>query len=224
MRTNFPDAFIFDLDGTLVDSAPAIALILNEMRLDLDLDPLTLEFYRQWISRGATELISNSLDVSLKEAIPYIRIFRERYRQLPTPASCIYFGVVDTITSLSLQGKKIGVCSNKPQYLCQKIIQEIGLSDFIPVIVGGDTLPTSKPCRDPIDFVIKRLGSASNSAIFIGDSSIDQRAASAASIPFVFYSGGYDDGVNQAKVDFSIGQIPQLLTINFSSYCLSAAH
>ena len=224
MRTNFPDAFIFDLDGTLVDSAPAIGLVLNEMRLDLGLEPLSLEFYRQWISHGAAELISHSLDVSSEEAAPYIDIFRERYRQLPTPASCVYFGVVDTIASLSGQGKKIGICSNKPEYLCQKIIKEIGLADFISVIVGGDTLPTSKPCRDPIDFVIKELGGASSSAIFIGDSSIDQRASAAADVPFVFYSGGYDDGVNQSQVQFSIDQIPQLLTMDFSSYSLSAAH
>ena len=224
MRTNFPDAFIFDLDGTLVDSAPAIGLVLNEMRLDLGLEPLALEFYRQWISRGAAGLISHSLDVSSEETAPYIDIFRERYRQLPTPASCVYFGVVDTIASLSGQGKKIGICSNKPEYLCQKIIKEIGLEDFISVIVGGDTLPTSKPCRDPIDFVIKELGGASSSAIFIGDSSIDQRASAAADVPFVFYSGGYDDGVNQSQVQFSIDQIPQLLTMDFSSYSLSAAH
>ena len=216
MRTNFPDAFIFDLDGTLVDSAPIIGLVLNEMRLDLGLNPLALEFYRQWISRGAAELISNSLDVSLEEATPHIDIFREKYRQLPTPVSCVYFGVVDTITSLSLQGKKIGICSNKPQHLCQKIIKEIGLADFIPVIVGGDTLPTSKPCRDSIDFAIKELGGASSSAIFIGDSSIDQRAASAASIPFVFYSEGYDDGVNRLQVQYLIKRIPDLLDITFN--------
>lgn len=194
------------------------------MRLDLGLDPLALEFYRQWISRGAAELISNSLDVSLEETTPYIDIFRERYRQLPTSASSVYFGVVDTIASLSVQGKKIGICSNKPEYLCQKIIKEIGLADFISVIVGGDTLPTSKPCRDPIDFVIKELGGTSGSAIFIGDSSIDQRASAAADVPFVFYSGGYDDGVNQSQVQFSIDQIPQLLTMDFSSYSLSVAH
>ena len=224
MRPNFPNAFIFDLDGTLVDSAPAVGLVLNEMRLELGLSPLAFEFYRTWISHGAADLISNSLDVSIEEVTPYIGMFRERYRKLKTPVSCVYIGVVDTIASLSVQGKKLGICSNKPEYLCQKIINEIGLSDFISVIVGGDTLPRSKPCRDPIDFVIRELGGSSSSAIFIGDSLIDQRASAAANVPFVFYTGGYDDGVDQAQVQFSITHIPQLLTIDFSSHFLSEIH
>jgi phosphoglycolate phosphatase len=194
------------------------------MRLELELKPLALEFYRTWISHGAADLISNSLNVSLDEVTPYVGNFRERYRQLPTPRSSVYFGVVDTISNLSEQGKKIGLCSNKPEYLCQKIINEIGLSDFISVIVGGDTLPTSKPCRDPIDYVIKELEGASSSTIFIGDSSIDQRASAAANVPFVFYSGGYNDGVNQAYVQYSITEIPQLLTLDFSNHFPTVAH
>ena len=221
MEPNFPDTFIFDLDGTLLDSAPAIGLVLNEMRLELGLSPLGIEFYRTWISHGAANLISNSLDVSIEEVTPYIGMFRERYRKFRTPASCVYFGVVETITGLSVKGKKLGICSNKPEYLCQKIINEIGLSDFISVIVGGDTLPRSKPCREPIDFVIRELGSSSSSAIFVGDSLIDQRASAAADVPFVFYTGGYDDGVDQTQVRLSITEIPQLLTIDFSSHLLS---
>ena len=145
----------------------------------------------------------------------YVSEFRLRYRQIPTPISCLYPGVLDTITFLSRRGIKLGICSNKPEYLCRKIISETGIDEMMGVIVGGDTLSVSKPFREPVDYVIQQLGGQHESALLVGDSSVDQRAALAANIPFVFFSSGYDDGVDRTKALHVITRIPQLLDIHF---------
>ncbi len=205
---------IFDLDGTLIDSAPIVAEVLNSMREQLGKNSLALDFYRKWISRGATELVATAMDVDVSHAEPYVSEFRLRYRHIPTPISCLYSGVLETITFLSGQGIKLGICSNKPEYLCRKIIAETGLEKMLDIIVGGDTLSLSKPFREPVDYVIKQLGGTHESAVLVGDSSVDQRAALAANIPFVFFSKGYDDGVDQTKALHVIDHIPQLLELN----------
>lgn len=214
MNFEVTDTVIFDLDGTLIDSAPVVADVLNDMRKQLGQSSLELDFYRKRISRGATELVSAALDVELANVDTYVSEFRLRYRQIPTPLSCLYPGVLDTITFLSGQGIKLGLCSNKPEYLCRKIIAETGLDKMLDVIVGGDTLPVSKPFREPIDYVIQQLGGLPECTVLVGDSTVDQQAAAAANIPFIFFSKGYDDGVDPTKALHVIAQIPQLLGLN----------
>lgn len=209
------DTVIFDLDGTLIDSAPAVAEVLNDMREQLALSPLMLDFYRKWISHGAAELIAASMGVDTANVETYVSEFRLRYRQIPTPTSCLYPGVLDTITFLSRQGIKLGICSNKPEYLCRKIIAETGLDEMVGVIVGGDTLSVSKPFREPVDYIIEKLESLHEFTVLVGDSKVDQRAALAANIPFIFFSEGYDDGVDPTKAMNVITRIPQLLDIHF---------
>ena len=205
---------IFDLDGTLIDSAPVVAEVLNDMRKQLGRNSLEPDFYRKWISRGAVELVAASMGVDVGNVGAYVSEFRLRYRHIPTPLSCLYPGVLDTVTFLSRQGIKLGICSNKPEYLCRKIIAETGLDEMLAVIVGGDTLPVSKPFREPVDYVIQQLGGLHESAVMVGDSTVDQHAAAAANIPFIFFSNGYDDGVDRTKALNMIARIPQLLDIN----------
>jgi len=205
---------IFDLDGTLIDSAPIVAQVLNSMRKQLGKNSQSLDFYRKLISRGASELVATAMDVDAAYVDTYVSEFRLRYRHIQTPLSCLFPGVLETISFLSGQGIKLGICSNKPEYLCRKIIAETGLGKMLDVIVGGDTLPVSKPLREPVDYVIQQLGGRHDSAVLVGDSSVDQGAALAANIPFVFFSKGYDDGVDQTKAMHVIAQIPQLLGLN----------
>ena len=214
MAFEVTDTVIFDLDGTLIDSAPVVANVLNDMREQLGQNSLELDFYRKWISRGAVELVAAAMGVDVGNVGAYISEFRLRYRHISTPLSCLYPGVLDTVTFLSGQGIKLGICSNKPEFLCRKIIEETGLEKMLGVIVGGDTLPVSKPFREPVDYVIQQLGGRHESAVMVGDSSVDQRAALAANIPFVFFSSGYDDGVDRTKALNVIARIPQLLDLN----------
>lgn len=220
MTFDVANTVIFDLDGTLIDSAPIVAEVLNSMRKQLGKNSLSLDFYRKWISHGAAELVSTAMDVDVSHSEPYVSEFRLRYRHIPTPLSCLFPGVVDTVTYLSRQGIKLGICSNKPEYLCRKIIAETGLEKMLDVIVGGDTLTLSKPFREPVDYVIQQLGGLHESTVLVGDSTVDQRAALASNIPFVFFSKGYDDGVDQTKALHVIAHIPQLLGLNlFKDSC-----
>lgn len=206
---------IFDLDGTLIDSAPIVASILNGMREQSGKNPLDLSFYRKQISRGVTKLVTRSLDIHINNAGTYVGEFRRNYYSLPTPIGSLYPGVLETTLSLAKRGYKIGICSNKPEHLCQKIVAETGLDEIIAVIAGGDTLSTSKPSKEPIDYVIKKLGGHHESTVMVGDSLIDQYGSKAANIPFIFFKNGYDDGVEQSESLCVIDQITQLLDIDF---------
>ena len=218
MKLGNVDSLIFDLDGTLVDSAPLILNVLNGMRETLGKNALGVSLYQRLISYGVKELVARSLDIDINNADAYVGEFRRKYYSLPPPIDSLYPGVLETMFSLAKRGFKLGICSNKPEHLCQKIVAETGLGEIIAVVVGGDTLSTSKPSREPIDYVIKKLGGQHESTVLIGDSLIDQHGSKAANIPFIFYRNGYDDGVDQSKALCIIDQIPQLLDIDLFKF------
>jgi phosphoglycolate phosphatase len=207
------EAILFDLDGTLVDSAPSIATILNAMRAEQGSLPLPVGCFRQWISLGAAELVSRSLAVPLPDVAAALEDFRGRYGTLPTPATCLFPGVSETLAILAESGVRLGICSNKPTHLCRKVLQETGLLAYFGAIVGGDTVPRPKPHRQPLDHAMGLLGAHPSGTIFVGDSTIDQQAANAAGLPFVFFTAGYDDGVDVEAVWARIGTMPQTLAI-----------
>jgi len=207
------DAVIFDLDGTLIDSAQTIASVINAMRADQRLPPRDVADFRKWVSLGADELLRRGMDRPGEDATLMVREFRERYRALPTPPDSLYPGVSETIASLARSGMPMAICSNKPELLCRKILDDTALTDFFGAIVGGDTVSQSKPSREPLDHALAKIGARAAGAILVGDSTVDQRAALACDIPFVFFSSGYDDGVDAAAAFARIERIAQVLDI-----------
>ena len=207
------DTILFDLDGTLVDSAPIVGLILNDMRVAQGLEPLPLGCFRQWISLGARELVGRAMEAKMEEVPVFVQEFRRLYRELPTPADTLFPGVAETIAVLTASGVRLGLCSNKPEHLCRKVLLETGLSDHFGTVVGGDTVSQPKPNRRPLDYALEALGATTPSAILVGDSTVDQRAAHAAQLPFVFFTGGYDDGVNVGAANWCIDAVAQVLDI-----------
>jgi phosphoglycolate phosphatase len=215
MTVKSPEIFIFDLDGTLIDSVKVVSQILNDMRSRFCLEPINEFEYKKWISLGVRELMVKSLGCTEDQIEVNLNEFRCRYKSIKTPKSTIYPGVISTIETLASKGKLIALCSNKPETLCCKIIHEMGLADLFSIIVGGDSVKKPKPNPEPLYHILKSFSGTARSSVFIGDSTIDLKASKAASIPFVFFSKGYDDGLDKSLVDFSIETIPDLLKLNF---------
>lgn len=207
------DGILFDLDGTLVDSAPTIAVLLNCMREELGKPSHDIGRYRQWVSLGAKDLISQSLDVSGSEVQVLLERFRLRYKSMPTYEDTVYPTASETLAALTEWGLHLGVCSNKPTHLCEKVLFDTRLDQFFSCVVGGDTTNNPKPYRDPIDFALSSMKVSPERALLVGDSTVDQRAAKAAGIPFVFFTEGYNDGVVEELVWASIGHMNELLTL-----------
>lgn len=201
-------AIIFDLDGTLIDSAPVVGDILNSMRGDKGLELLDLEKFRQWSSEGGAVLVGNALQLSHENAGAEVEEFRSRYFATPTPINCLYPGVLEILEDLSKNNISLSICSNKPENLCKKVLKDLGLFTFFDQIVGGDTLPIKKPDPTPLCYILKEIGKNTNEVLYVGDSGIDKKTAMAANVRFAFFSGGYESKLRLDSWD-----------IQFDNYC-----
>ena len=208
---------LFDLDGTLVDSVPVVGAILEEMRRERGLAPRPAAFYRKVSSLGGAHLVAHALETDPAGARGEVAEFRRRYALLPTPEDCLYPQVRETLEALRLDGFTLAICSNKPMALCEKVLSETGLARHFAIVTGGDSAARPKPHPDPLLLTLERLGAGLRDSLYFGDSTVDEAAAAAAGLPFVFFSGGYDDGVTAERAFLTasrIGDIPGLLRDN----------
>ncbi|MFG1412385.1 HAD-IA family hydrolase [Xanthobacter sp. VTT E-85241] len=201
---------VFDLDGTLVDSAPSVASVLNGMRAEHGFAPVPDSRYRGWISLGAPTLVRNALDMHTGDCTMELAEFRRRLARHRVPASSLYAGVPEVLERLARRGMALAICSNKPESLCVKLLEDTGIAGYFGAVIGGDTMSASKPSREPILAALAGMGTEPDDAIFVGDSTVDQKGSAAAGVRFVFFAGGYDDGVRRADCFLTIGEISDL--------------
>ena len=188
---------IYDLDGTLVDSASTVASILNDMRIERKMAPLPVTAYKPWLSIGGNAMIANAfgLDEEAVEVNELLSTFRSRYLTLDTDLKTIYPNVRATLEKLCNLGVKLGLCTNKPRLLTDKVLRETGLDSYFSVVCAGNDLKTRKPHPENLQFCLAALDSRANETIMVGDSRVDQALAEACGTTFTFFRGGYDDGV-----------------------------
>jgi phosphoglycolate phosphatase len=208
---------IFDLDGTLVDSATIIASILNELRKTRGYHHLNHSEYKKIISLGAEQLIKETLHTNSSETVHYLELFRSIYKSTKTPLSSVYDGAFDVLDHLMKNKHRIGICSNKPEFLCRKILFETGLIQYFTAIVGGDTTSNAKPHPEPALVVSAALGREDEPIYFIGDSSVDQRTAQSIGASFIFFSGGYNDGVDESLNTYTIDSLAQIKSLSYEN-------
>jgi phosphoglycolate phosphatase len=185
---------IFDLDGTLVDSAPVFVSVLNEMLEERgSARRVALDQVRQIASHGGPALVQGALAEECGELSQEVADFRARYALCQTPLEAMYAGVSEGLKELANLGFKLAICSNKPQHLCEKVIADLNLQSLFEIIIGSSPGRQPKPEPELMHLTLSSLHANPSRCIYVGDSEVDHALAAATGIRFLFVSYGYAD-------------------------------
>lgn len=188
-----PLALVFDLDGTLIDSAPEINAVANKVFSDKGLQPFSFPVVRGAIGNGVGVLVSRLLTSQGQEPSGplhaelvqrFVKIYEESF-----DLTSLYPGVAEALDALSDAGHPMGICTNKPEGPARAVLRHFGLDRHFRLVIGGDSLSTRKPDPAPLLAALRGLGTGP--ALFVGDSEVDAETAKAAATPLALYSGGY---------------------------------
>lgn len=193
---SWPSAVVFDLDGTLVDSAGDLAAALNDLLAAEQLAPFSLEEVTGFIGDGITALVQRAfmargLLVEAGELSAYVVRFKQIYGLRATDLTRPYSGVPELIANLRKRGIAVGICTNKEEGLAQKIVDALGLGSQLNVVVGALPNRPAKPSPVSLLEAVASLGASRAEAIMVGDSAIDMHCARNAGIPFIGVTFGY---------------------------------
>ncbi len=205
-------AIIFDLDGTLIDSAPDIHFSANILLKENGYDDIEFTTIRSFIGNGVPKLVERimrhrQIEFSTKSHQDLLEQFKNIYSKNLTVKTILYPNVIKTLESLYKQGFKLGICTNKTHAITKLIIKELNIDNYFSSVIGGDSLPTNKPDPEMLFASINELGA--KKSIFVGDSEIDASTAQNANVPFILFTDGYlkapiDEIYHSAKFsDFS---------------------
>ena len=204
---------VYDLDGTLLDTAIVVLDLINSLREELNKPKLSQKEILPWLSIGGQKMIENALDLDANSAINYLDKFRKRYLNSLTPKDCIYPEVEKTLEILTQKNYCLSICTNKPRRLAEKVLKETNLDDYFKYICAGDDLKTQKPNRANLDNCLEYFSVRENEAIYVGDSTVDQQLANACKVKYLHYSPGYDDGVVQDYNTYKMQKHSDILNV-----------
>jgi phosphoglycolate phosphatase len=196
LSQNRSRALVFDLDGTLIDSAPDLHSVLATLMGEQSLPPPTLPAVRDMIGDGAQVLVRRAfaaanVDLGDDRIAGLTTRFVELYSAAPCRLTTVYPGVALTLRGLREDGWWLGLCTNKPQVPTELILQTLGLSDLFASVLGGDRIERRKPQPEHVLAVLNGLGVPPDDALLVGDSRNDVLAAHSAGLPCILVSYGY---------------------------------
>ncbi len=179
--------FLFDLDGTLIDSVADLATAVNLMRAELELPALDIPTVRTYVGDGATMLLRRALPEGwFSEA--RLQRFLDLYSQHLMEQTVIYPGILEFLELHS--GRPMAVVTNKPLGFSLRLLDGLGLSRFFPVVLGGESCPAKKPDPAPGREALRLLGAEAKSAVMIGDHHTDLKAGRGAGVRTCFCAWG----------------------------------
>ena len=186
-------AIVFDLDGTLVDSAPDIVGAGNALLAAEGAAAIPFEVARGFIGAGADVFVRRMMAAAGMGDDPahsarLHAAFLDRYEGA-VGATALYPGVIGALDALAAQGWRIGICTNKPERPTAALLRHFGLGARFAAVIGGDTLAVRKPDPAPLAAAIAALGGLPT--VFVGDSETDSETARRARVPLALYTEGY---------------------------------
>ena len=217
-------AVLFDLDGTLLDTAGDIALALNRAIGEIGWAPLGLEDVRRFIGAGGAVLVERAALLRGRELSPaqrsaMVQRFFHHYGQLGERGEHSaepYPGAADALRRLRAAGVRIAVVTNKQRRFAVEVLRQRGLMDSVDCVVGGDTCERRKPDPQPLLFACESLGIEPQAALMVGDSIHDAKAARAAGMAIICVTYGYNEGSDPHTLSCdllidNLGTLPHLL-------------
>ena len=203
MKLEFPYALVvFDLDGTLVDSASDISEAVNRTLVDWSLPRVDEAVIRVWIGDGARALVASAFEhagkaIDLDAVMPG---FMVHYADCLLLDPIVYPGVIDTLEMLCAANIAVAICTNKPERFVRPLLEALDLGSYFDCIVGGDTLAERKPSALPLLHVVEQFGLQVSQCLMVGDSATDVQTALAADMPMALVTYGYLRGVDPHAV------------------------
>ena len=211
-----PTAIVWDLDGTLVDSAPDLASALNTVLDKRGFFTLSLTEVRKMIGNGVPKLVERGFNAVGIRPDPaqldeLVTIFAGEYKRCATEQTRPYPQVVETLQAIRAMNIPMGVCTNKPEAFTKQILEGLGLAGYFSSVVGGDTTSTRKPDPQPVLACLSGLVAEPALSLMIGDSVHDVHAAQAAGVPVGVVPWGYRSApVDELGADFVISDLAGL--------------
>lgn len=189
---------VFDLDGTLVDSAGDIAEALNRTLEDWHLPRVPEATVLTWIGDGVRRLVEQALtaaraSVDLDAVMPG---FMVHYRECLLRSPRLFDGVPEALQQLQARGVALAICTNKPEALVQPLLEHLGIGSGFALVLGGDSLAQRKPSGEPLRHIARHFGLDPGACLMVGDSITDYRAAQDAGMPVALVRYGYPRGLD----------------------------
>jgi phosphoglycolate phosphatase len=200
-------AVTIDLDGTLLDTIPDLAVAANRMLQELARPPLEVELIRTFVGKGISRLVERTLAAGFDDAVDEElikrgqRIFERHYTDVNGRHTTIYPGVKEPLTRLREQHFPLACVTNKSERFTVPLLGMIGLASYFEHVVCGDTLARKKPDPAPLLYACDALKIRPSEMLMIGDSVNDTQAARAAGCPVFCVTYGYNEGFDVRELD-----------------------
>jgi phosphoglycolate phosphatase len=207
---------LFDLDGTLIDSAPDLARALNRMLVEFALPKVSQALVREWVGNGTAKLVERALDFSVNHLLvnqsltnpesvielddidalqsKALDAFLVHYDACCAHKTVLYDGVLGALEQFSRQQITMAIVTNKPRRFIAPILQHLAIAHYFTLCLGGDELVNKKPHPEPLLHCIQVLNVDGSQVLMVGDSRNDIAAARAANITVVAMNYGYNHG------------------------------
>ncbi len=220
-------AVIFDLDGTLIDSAITILGIINKIRDERGYPSISMSGLRPHLSKGGRKLVSESLDEAHEDAEGDLQLFRQYYATAAQGEDIVFENVKVLLSTLKEMGFRLGICTNKPSHLCHQALLQTGLDAYFDsVVTAGEALP-SKPDPAAYHKCCVELEVQSHDTILVGDSEVDRDTALAADAQFILVTYGYPIGAIEtieaaAKCDCPDDILHSVMRVSLPAFATAA--